>query len=82
MEKKQLSQILGELILDEDVENDIDRMVIIGSSSLLSLQFVTIIEETFNIEIDNDDLNYKFFSDIDYVENIVNKYISLRDCNL
>jgi acyl carrier protein len=82
MVKDQLSQILEELILDKSIENDIDRMVIVGSSSLLSLQFVTVIEETFNIEIDNDDLNYKFFSNIDYVENIVNKYISLRDCDL
>lgn len=72
---KQISQILAELVNDKDVQGDINRLIIIGSSSILSLQFVTIIEEIFDIEIDNDDITYEFFSDMLYVEKIIKKYI-------
>lgn len=74
MIKKQVIEILSELVPDNGPDDIKNKLVIVGSSSLLSLQFITIIEEVFDIEIDDDDITYKLFVDVDHLENVIKKY--------
>jgi len=72
MIKDEVYDILNEIIPDNDIDNNIDRLVIVGSSSILALHFITALEENFNIEFDNDHINHMFFSDFNYIEKTIN----------
>ena len=77
--KQNISEIINEVLTDESIKNDIDKLVTIGSNSLLALTFVTAIEEAYEIEIENDMINHLFFSDINYIQEVINK--SKEICN-
>ena len=76
MIKSNLSNILDEILPDDQIKSDEDKLVIIGSNSILALNFVTVIEEYYNIEFDNDVINHKFFSDLDYLKEVIEKSIN------
>jgi hypothetical protein len=72
MIRDDINLILNEILPDNDIKNNIDKLVTVGSSSILALHFITALEENFNIEFDNDHINHKFFSDFDYIEEVIN----------
>ncbi|NOU18125.1 MAG: hypothetical protein HOO91_11275 [Bacteroidales bacterium] len=79
MIKEKINQILNEIVTDKSIKTDQNRLLHISNNSILSLHFVTAIEEYFEIEIDNDDIDYKFFSDFDYLETTVKKYVNAKN---
>lgn len=67
--------ILGKESVDEIYKNDektiLNAIVSVSSNAIL---FVTLIEDEFEIEFDDDDINLSFFSSFDYIINCIGKY--------
>ena len=65
-----IEEVIGDKVNNEDI-NPFDY----GLDSLGILRLVTIIEDKFNIEIDDDDLNIDNMSSISSIIKMVNKYV-------
>lgn len=62
-----IKNIARDLIPIEDVEDDQERLLIIGTDSIRVVAFIVAIEDEFNIEIDDDIIDLNFFSDYSYI---------------
>lgn len=62
-----IKNIARDLIPIEDVEDDQERLLIIGTDSIRAVAFIVAIEDEFNIEIDDDIIDPNFFSDYSYI---------------
>jgi acyl carrier protein len=75
-ERIQLLEIIDSIIRDvlvkETIEYEKEALQMILSNSRQAATFVTIIEEEFNIEFDDDDINIDFFSSLDKITDLIN----------
>lgn len=80
--KEKISYILQDLAqseykdIFEDCENDHDRLQLLTSESMLAIVFISSLEDEFSIEFEDDELDMKFFSSPEVVENIIKKHIA------
>lgn len=66
--KSRLNTIIDESIQEEDASLSlIDKLHIILSESIVALEYVTSIEEEFDVEFDDDDIDLAFFLDLEEV---------------
>lgn len=67
--------ILGKETVIKIYKNDektiLNAIVSVSANAIL---FVTLIEDEFEIEFDDDDINITFFSSLDYIINCITKY--------
>lgn len=67
--------ILGKETVIKIYKNDektiLNAIVSVSANAIL---FVTLIEDEFEIEFDDDDINITFFSSFDYIINCITKY--------
>jgi acyl carrier protein len=54
---------------DENIFNE--SLLKIASDSVKAIHFVSLIESEFEIEINDEHINYEFFSDIEYIINAI-----------
>ncbi len=75
-ERMQLLEIIDSIInnalVKESEEYEKAALQMILSNSRQAANFVTIIEEEFNIEFDDDDINLDFFSSLDKIIELIN----------
>lgn len=50
-----------------------EKFAVIGSDSIKAVVFLSAIEEEFEIELDDEVINSRFFLEIDYVVNCINE---------
>ncbi len=79
MIKEVIYSLLDEIVTEENYKTSSEKLIVVSYNSILSLHFVSAIEEYFNVEIDNDDINSQFFSDFDYLEELINKYVNSKN---
>lgn len=66
----------GQLESFSDDQSSIeDKLLFILHESLLAMSLVTSIEDEFNIEFNDDEVDMHFFSSIDEIENRLNKHL-------
>jgi len=78
MIKEKLYLLLDEIVTDKDFETSQEKLIEVSYNSILSLHFVSAIEDYFDVDIDNDDINAQFFSDFDYLEKLIGDYIKTK----
>ena len=71
--KDHLVDIVKDILKIESVDDD--SLYLIVSESVLAINFVTMIEEEFDIEIDDDDIDVDFFNSFDKITSCLEKYI-------
>ena len=71
--KDRLVDIVKDILKIESVDDD--SLYSIVSESVLAINFVTMIEEEFDIEIDDDDIDVDFFNSFDEIISRLKKYI-------
>jgi acyl carrier protein len=64
-------------LYDERKENEALSYII--SNSVLATSFVISIEDEFNIEIEDDELNLEFFSSIDKMTQTIKQHLNNKD---
>ncbi len=69
--RRQIVAIARSFLDDERIKNDDERLFVIGSESVIALEFILAVEDEFNVEIDDDMINPNFFADYDYIANCV-----------
>ena len=76
IKKEVISKLLNRIIGVEINENEYNESLYEkGFSSLLFIQFIVLVEEDYNIEILDDDLQYEKFESVDKIYETVNKYV-------
>lgn len=75
-EKVQLLEIIDSIVKKASIKQDEDyeknALSIILSSSTQAANFVSVIEEEFDIEFDDDDINVEFFSSTSKIIELIN----------
>jgi acyl carrier protein len=70
--------ILGKEVVSETYKNDersmLNAIVSVSSNAIL---FVTLIEDEFEIEFDDDDINLTFFSSFNYIINCIKRQLGI-----
>ena len=83
---QQIEGIIDEFLYDnpnsystEEHELDYtDKLQIILSESIQALSFVTTIEEEFDFELDDDEIDLEFFSSVDTIVNRVQNHLAVE----
>lgn len=60
-----IDEIIGDKLPDKENYTPAEKLNIILSESLQALIFVTSVEDEFNIEFDDDQVDLEFFQDVD-----------------
>jgi len=71
--KDRIVDIVKDILKTETVDDD--SLYLIVTESRLAINFVTMIEDEFDIEIDDDDIDVEFFNSIDEIASRLEKYI-------
>lgn len=72
-----LYEIVGSIVgITVSIQNEQEILHRIINNSRQAILYVSLIEDEFEIEIDDDDINLDFFTSFDYVEEIIKKRIS------
>ncbi|KAF6628186.1 phosphopantetheine-binding protein [Paenibacillus polymyxa] len=74
--KSLLSDILGVDVQELDSISDEDDLIITGLNSIKAISLVILIEDTYNIEMDDEDLLFEKISTIGKIKSLLTKYIS------
>ncbi|NVO08821.1 MAG: hypothetical protein HXX16_02560 [Bacteroidales bacterium] len=61
-----------ELIDNEVIVDDIERLVLIGTDSVRMIAFISAIEEEWEIEIPDEMISYEFFTSYDFILKCIN----------
>ncbi len=86
MEQKEIavkvSEIINEIFTNEDYIHVFpqdgttsDKLQMLISESVLALTLVTSIEDEFDIEFEDDEVDISFFASLDAIVNLTHKYI-------
>lgn len=78
--QKKVEKIIDDFFDTEEFEDDSelgydDKLHIILSESIQALALITTLEDEFSISFDDDDIDIKFFLNIDTMINRVKKYL-------
>ena len=73
--KNKLIELSYTFMKNNDTVNEEIILHTILSNSQISINFVTLIEDEFEIEFDDDDINIDFFTSFDTIVNIIQKSI-------
>ena len=68
-----LVEITKDLINEDQVPSDTERLVLIGSNSVRMVAFITSIEEEWGIQLNDSLINAQFFTDFDYLIDCIEK---------
>ena len=71
--KDRIVDIVKDILKTETVDDD--SLYLIVTESRVAINFVTMIEDEFDIEIDDDDIDVEFFNSIDEIASRLEKYI-------
>jgi acyl carrier protein len=74
-----IDEVIGDSINDKGVLSDQDKLGVILSESLQSLVYVTAIEDEFDIEIEDDQIDIDLFEDIEVTVEKIILLLSLKE---
>ncbi|MDW5298895.1 MAG: hypothetical protein SA378_01975 [Sedimentibacter sp.] len=61
--------------LKDKISNQDDLIYLLSTDSTQAIVFLTLIEDEFQIEIEDDDIDMRLFSKIEYCVDVIQKYI-------
>ncbi|HCA08764.1 MULTISPECIES: hypothetical protein [unclassified Chryseobacterium] len=77
--EQKVSEILRTITGENQLFNDLtdeEKIQMLPSESMLTLQFVTYLEEEFDIEFDDEELDISFFESFENVINAVTNHVN------
>ena len=66
-----LIQLAEEFLPDDSIKNPEERLHVIGSESIRAIEFITAVEDEFEIEIDDDDIGGEFFVSYEFINDAI-----------
>ncbi len=69
------NQILSELVPSEEISEE-EKFAVIGSNSIKAVAFLAALEDEFEIELDDESINARFFLDREYMAACIRKKLT------
>ncbi|MCD7964124.1 MAG: phosphopantetheine-binding protein [Rikenellaceae bacterium] len=73
--KKQIRQYACQIVERDENEIDDNVLSLILSDSVIALEFVCLLEDEFEIEFDDDEIDLDFFSNFTNISQLVEKHL-------
>lgn len=76
--KETIMQLSKEFLVEEvgfDLNDEDDPLVIILSDSIQAVNFITLLENEFEIEFDDDEIDLDFFTSFDMIAELIIKHL-------
>lgn len=77
--KSKVKNFLSKYIKNKNLEDDKDFFAEGLLNSLFAMQLVLFVEKTFNIKVENDDLNIQNFNSVISITKLVNQKMALAE---